>query len=166
MKGMGRIGAVIFGMALLLSACTLSPGTEIPPSPPSSTPAESSTPSPEEGRMNSVRTGHFGEGGWKDSRRLEPGELEKLFTEWGFSENESFYQHRTPEGELDLTLYLDEERERGIGFWGSLEDSLGRRDGFAFEGFSSPEGFLYRTGGGTGMAGGIPTPFPRWSETM
>jgi hypothetical protein len=141
MKGMGRVGAVIFGMALLLSACTLSPGVETPLPVPSPAPVESPGTSPDRWEMGAVRTGYFGENGWEDRRRLEPGELEELFTEWGFSEDESFYQHRTPEGELDLTLYLDEEGERGIGFWGDLEEGIGRRDGFAFEGFSSPEGW-------------------------
>ncbi len=141
MKGMGRVGAVIFGMALLLSACTLSPGVETPLPVPSPAPVESPGTSPDWWEMGAVRTGYIGENGWEDRRRLEPGELEELFTEWGFSEDESFYQHRTPEGELDLTLYLDEEGERGIGFWGDLEEGIGRRDGFAFEGFSSPEGW-------------------------
>lgn len=136
------IGFLLLGMLLLLSACVQPSWAEASLQTPCPALTGSPAPSPEEGEMGSVQTGRFGERGWEDRRRLEPGELEELFGEWGFSEEEPFYQHRTPEGELDLTLYLDEEEEeRGIGFWGDLEEGIGRRDGFAFEGFSSPEGW-------------------------
>lgn len=129
-----RIGILLFGMILLLSACAQRPTAETTPSAFGTALTESPVPSP----IGSVQTEGLGERGWKNMEREE---LEQLFAEWGFSEEEPFYQRRTPEGELDLTLYLDEEGERGIGFWGSLEDDMGRRDGFAFEGFSSPEGW-------------------------
>lgn len=134
MKGKRMIGFLLLGMILLLSACAQRPAAEMTPSAFGIALTESPVPSP----IGSIQTEGLGERGWKNMEREE---LEQLFAEWGFSEEEPFYQRRTPEGELDLTLYLDEEGERGIGFWGSLEDDMDRRDGFAFEGFSSPEGW-------------------------